>query len=64
MKQRLNRKQKQDNATNRISFRLDTPIAERFERVVAASKRSKTSVIEECLQATLPKLEKQYSAAA
>jgi len=45
----------------RISFRLDEHVARRFERIVTASKRSKTSIIEECLEVALPKLEKQYA---
>jgi predicted transcriptional regulator len=49
---------------DRLSVRLDPPIAERFARVVEASKRSKTSILEECLEEVLPALEKQYSKAA
>jgi predicted DNA-binding protein len=67
MKQRSSSKQETRAAAGpidpRISIRLDLPIAERFERIVTASKRSKTSIIEECLEGHLPKLEKQYQAA-
>lgn len=49
---------------NKLSARLDNTLAVRFKRVVAASKRSKTSILEECLQTALPRLEKQYSKAA
>ncbi len=45
-------------------MRLDEPIATRFEKVVTASKRTKTSIIEECLEKQLPLLEKQYAEAA
>ena len=48
----------------RISLRLDEDIALRFARVVKASRRTKTSVIEECLEKVLPDLEKQYKQAA
>lgn len=44
----------------RVAVRLDDPLALRFSRVVKASKRSKTSIVEECLEQVLPKLEKQY----
>lgn len=53
-----------ENPDTRVSFRLDDQIARRFDRVVKASKRSKTSIVEECLQEALPKLERQYSKAA
>lgn len=49
---------------NRISVRLDHPIADRLHRVVMASKRTRTSVLEECLEHGLPKLEKQFASAA
>ena len=51
-------------ANARISIRLDAPIAQRLDRVVEASKRTTTSILEECLEEGLPKLEKQLSRAA
>jgi predicted DNA-binding protein len=48
----------------RISFRLHAPLAQRVERVKTASKRTRTSIIDECLERALPKLEKQVSVAA
>ena len=41
-------------------MRLDEPIATRFHRVVEASRRSKTSIIEECLERVLPEMERRY----
>ena len=52
--------QPEEKPENRVSVRLDEQIAERFERVVKASKRSKTSILEECLEKVLPPLEKEY----
>lgn len=52
--------QPEEKPENRVSVRLDEQIAERFERVVKASKRSKTSILEECLEKVLPRLEKEY----
>jgi predicted DNA-binding protein len=46
----------------KLAMRLDPPINDRFQRVVKASKRSKTSIVEECLERVLPELEKQYLA--
>jgi len=43
---------------------MDESIANRFVEVVRASKRTKTSIIEECLEVALPMLEKQYRKAA
>lgn len=48
----------------RISIRLDLALARRFEAVVEASRRSKTSVIEESLEKMLPEFERQYEVAA
>jgi predicted transcriptional regulator len=45
----------------RISFRLDQPLAARFEKIVQASRRSKTSIIEESLEEVLPRLERRFS---
>jgi len=57
--------QSQNTESNeRISFRLDKPISSRFQKVVDASKRTKTSIIEECLEKALPELERQYAKAA
>lgn len=65
MKQRLTKLTPQSEPVeSRISVRLEQPIAERFARVVTASKRTKTSILEECLEEVLPKLEKQYAKAA
>ena len=47
-----------------VAFRMDPPVYERFDRVVKASKRSKTSIIEECIEKVLPGLEKKYAAMA
>lgn len=52
--------QTEEKTENRLSVRLDEQIAKRFERVVKASKRSKTSILEECLEKVLPRLEKDY----
>lgn len=52
------------SADARITFRLDAPLAERLTKVVLASKRTTTSVLEECLEEALPQLEKQFSKAA
>lgn len=43
-----------------ISFQMNDPLRERFEKVVAASRRTKTSILEECLEQTLPKLEERF----
>lgn len=45
-----------------VSFRLRGDIETRFMRVVQVSKRSKTSIIEECLEGHLPSMEKYYLA--
>lgn len=45
-----------------VSFRLREDIQKRFLRVVQVSKRSKTSIIEECLEGHLPAMEKHYLA--
>lgn len=55
-----NKSQAEVVSDGRISLRLDTPIAERFEKVVKASRRTKTSLIEEALEVVLPKFEKQH----
>jgi len=47
-----------------VSSRLPRPLHDRFCLVVKVSKRSKTSILEECLEAKLPELEKQYAAMA
>jgi len=36
----------------------------RFKKVVLASKRTQTSIIEECLEKALPELERQFAKAA
>ncbi len=41
-------------------MRLDENLNTRVNRVVKASRRTKTSVIEECLEEKLPVLEKRY----
>ena len=63
MRQRHN-KPRPGGGSPQIAFRMDPPVFERFERVVTASKLSKTSIIEECLEKVLPQLEKQYLKAA
>lgn len=63
MKQR-SAKQQQEPVDTRVALRLDEPLAKRFHKVVNASKRSKTSIVEECLEDVLPKLERQYGLAA
>ena len=64
VKQRAAKKDQKDPEGLKVSLRLDVPIAERFERVVSASRRTKTSIIEECLEKALTTLEKQYKQAA
>lgn len=44
----------------RLAVRLVPPISSRFDRVLEASRRTKTSIIQECLEKTLPTLEKQF----
>jgi hypothetical protein len=48
------------DADRRIASRLDPAIAIRFVAVLRASKRHKTSLLEESLEAILPDWEKQY----
>lgn len=50
-----------DLATERISVRLQPQMESRVSRVVRKSKRTKTSVLIECVEAYLPVLEKQYA---
>jgi hypothetical protein len=68
MKVRTERKQTEPEPRpqkgDRLSMRLQDPLADRFEKVVVASRRSKTSIIEECLEKALPELERQYAKAA
>lgn len=64
MRQRTSGKAAQDAGGERIAVRLVPPLADRFNKVVEVSKRTKTSIVEECLQDGLTKLEKQYSKAA
>lgn len=45
----------------KIGLRLDHDISVRFERVVIASKRTRTSIVLECIEEMLPKLERQYT---
>jgi len=52
------------DTNGRISFRLDEPMSTRFKKVVLASKRTQTSIIEECLEKALPELERQFAKAA
>jgi predicted DNA-binding protein len=56
----VKRNKRNELPEGRVAMRLDPPINDRFQRVVKASKRSKTSIIEECLERILPELEKQY----
>ncbi len=56
----MTKKTTEPEVKDRLSVRLDRPLAERFEKVVTVSKRSRTSIIEECLEEVLPKMEKQY----
>ena len=63
MKQRSNKNPVLSTAPavqGRISLRLDPPINSRFEAIVKASRRSKTSLIEECIERLLPDFEKRY----
>jgi predicted DNA-binding protein len=43
-----------------LAMRLYPAINARFQRVVKFSKRSKTSIVLECLEKVLPEMEKQY----
>lgn len=60
MKSKSVLKDRAEPAKTRISLRLDEGLAVRFDNLVGASRRTKTSVIEQCLEEMLPKLEKQY----
>lgn len=60
----MNRRNQKSKHSPPVQFRLKGDMYDRFERVVKASKRSKTSLVEECLEKFLPELEKQYEAAA
>ena len=51
---------KPTETSERISFRLKQPLADRFSRVVIASRRTQTSIIDECLEDKLPNLEARY----
>lgn len=64
MRQRTVEKPKTEEKTERISMRLEEPFATLLNRVQKASKRTKTSIIEECLERALPALERQLSKAA
>ena len=44
----------------RISFRLDAGLTERLELIVEVSRRTRTSILEECLEEELPGLETRY----
>lgn len=57
-------KKKNPSGSEQITVRLDDSLAHRFLHIVRASKRSKTSVVMECLERVLPDLEKQYKQAA
>jgi predicted transcriptional regulator len=46
--------------TKSVSMRLEEPLAIRLSRIVEVSRRTTTSVIEECLEEKLPHLEKRY----
>jgi predicted transcriptional regulator len=46
--------------TEAVTIRLNKESAARLRRIIEVSKRSKTSVILECLQGFLPELERQY----
>ena len=54
------KRQEPEAAGERVSIRLEEPISTRFLNVVTVSRRTKTSVIEECLAEQLPRLEKKY----
>jgi predicted DNA-binding protein len=59
----MKRDSKKPNHAQQIAVRLPADMFSRFERVVEASKRSKTSVVEECMEKILPELEKRYEVA-
>jgi hypothetical protein len=44
----------------RISFRLPNPLHARFLQVQQSLRRSKTSVVLECLEIALPKIHRRY----
>ena len=48
---------------DRVSFRLRPDLAQRFNRILQVSKRTKTSLVEESLEEKLPQFEKQYRSA-
>jgi predicted DNA-binding protein len=52
------------NHSPQANLRLEEDMFKRLQRVVGASKRTKTSIIEECLEKALPELERQYEKAA
>ena len=43
-----------------LSIRPRPEVAERFWRVLARSKRTKSSLLSDCIDAGLPKLEREY----
>jgi predicted transcriptional regulator len=52
------RKTQKANGRNRLlTVRMDPGLQTRFEKVVRSSRRTKTSVLLECLEAALPSLE-------
>lgn len=64
MRLRHNKSWGQGVAARPVNFRLDADIYTRFEAVAKASRRSKTSVIEECIEKALPEIERRYKALA
>lgn len=47
-------------SNGRISFRLKRQLRPRLTRVVKVSRRTITSIVEECLEEKLPELERLY----
>jgi predicted DNA-binding protein len=43
-----------------VAFRMDPPIYQRFDRLVKVSKRTKSSILDECIEKMLPELEARY----
>lgn len=62
MKTRSNKPRSE--TTQPVNFRLDETLTGRFEKVAKVSRRTKTSIMEECLEVMLPKLEERYAALA
>jgi predicted transcriptional regulator len=50
----------QNGINQRMTMRLKAPLGDSLQKICAASRRTKTSIIEESLELILPALERKY----